>query len=252
MKTILTLHILLLLVAANKASADIYRYISKDGVECYTDAPVNRESVIVIHERRKSRKSVKKTKDGKYIKSPANKSFSKSISMNAKGILVSLPVEGVISSPVGLRYDPIDGMLRNHTGVDIAVPDGTPIKPVAPGIILYSGTRGGYGNLVIIEHEGGMTTLYAHNRANLVIRGDRVDKNTTIALSGSTGRSTGPHLHFEAWLDGQNITAQVLSEPGMVRKVPIEGTVVRKSRPMRKIIMADGTILLTNLPLVHP
>lgn len=240
------------MLAAGIAVADIYRYVSPDGVECYTDAPVNKGSVVVIREQRRSRKSAAnssgRTSDRAHVKA----SLTKSISLNTKGAFLSFPVEGVISSPVGLRSDPLDGVLKYHNGVDIAIPEGTPVKPVGSGVITYSGARGGYGNLVIVEHEGGMTTLYAHNRANLVSCGDRVDGNTIIAFSGSTGRSTGPHLHFEAWLDGQNITAEFLSGSSSAPKTSIARTVVRKSRPARKVIMADGTILLTNLPLVHP
>lgn len=244
--------IFLSLFAADSALADIYRHISQDGVECYTDAPVNRESVVVIRDQRRSRKSVNNSTGRKSAKTPGNSALSKSISLNTRGVLLAVPVEGVITSPVGYRSDPIDGLLKYHNGVDIAVPDGTPIKPVASGVITYSGPRGGFGNLVIVEHDGGMTTLYAHNRANLVSSGDYVNENTTIALSGSTGRSTGPHLHFEAWIEGQNITADFLSGSSSSPKFSIARTAIRKSRPARKVVMADGTILLTNLPLAHP
>jgi murein DD-endopeptidase MepM/ murein hydrolase activator NlpD len=148
--------------------------------------------------------------------------------------------------------DPIDGLLRNHNGVDIAIPEGTPVKPVAPGIITYSGTRSGYGNIVIVAHDNGMTTLYAHNRVNLAVTGQRVDAGGTIARTGSTGRSTGPHLHFEAWLDGENITSEFLDGVPAVGRHSLSRAVVRKKDNIRKMVMADGTILLTNLPLVHP
>jgi murein DD-endopeptidase MepM/ murein hydrolase activator NlpD len=97
-----------------------------------------------------------------------------------------------------------------------------------------------------------MTTLYAHNSVNLMASGNRVDKNSTIALSGSTGRSTGPHLHFEAWLEGQNITADFLADPASIQRYSGVKRTARKINAIRKVVMADGSIYLTNLPLVHP
>lgn len=115
---------------------------------------------------------------------------------------LSLPVSGRITSSFGLRIDPIDGKLRHHNGIDIAVAEGTPVKPVLSGKVIYSGWMGGYGNCVIVEHEKGIQTVYAHNSKNLVKTGDTVTSQTVIALSGSTGRTTGPHLHFEVRKDG--------------------------------------------------
>jgi len=106
--------------------------------------------------------------------------------------------------------------------------------------------------LVIVEHDNGMITLYAHNRVNLAATGQRVDNNGAIALTGSTGRSTGPHLHFEAWLDGENITSEFLEGVPRPGRRTFARTVGRKKDIIRKMVMADGTILLTNLPLVHP
>lgn len=116
-----------------------------------------------------------------------------------------LPVRGRITSRFGLRHDPIDGKLRHHNGIDIALPEGTPVCPIASGKVVFSGFSSGYGNCVIIEHDNGLTSLYAHNSVNLVKTGDVVDKNKIIALSGSTGKSTGPHLHFEVRKNGTAI-----------------------------------------------
>ncbi|MDD2336290.1 MAG: M23 family metallopeptidase [Geobacteraceae bacterium] len=143
-------------------------------------------------------------------------------------------------------------MLRNHKGVDIAIPEGTPIKPVSPGIVSFSGMRGGYGNIVIIGHGNGLTTLYAHNKVNVSEIGDRVDGNSTIALSGSTGRSTGPHLHFEAWLEGQNVTSEFLADPSSLQRSSTNKIPARKVSFIRKVVTSDGSIILTNLPLFHP
>ena len=107
------------------------------------------------------------------------------------------PVSGRVSSGYGLRHDPIDGRLHAHNGIDIAVPEGTPVMPAAGGKVVYSGYAAGYGNCIVIEHDNGLTSLYAHNSINYVKAGEVVDENKVIALSGSTGRSTGPHLHFE-------------------------------------------------------
>ncbi|MGC8795690.1 M23 family metallopeptidase [Thermodesulfovibrio sp.] len=116
---------------------------------------------------------------------------------------LSLPVSGRITSSFGLRIDPIDGKLRHHNGIDIAVPEGTPVKPVLSGKVVYSGWRGGYGNCVIVDHGNGIQTVYAHNSKNLVKTGDTVTPQSVVALSGSTGRTTGPHLHFEVHKDGK-------------------------------------------------
>lgn len=252
MKILSSLLLIIMFFATHEAAADVYRYISKDGVECYTDAPIHRKSVLIIREPRKLQKTAKKSSEKRFVKAGQNSPDVKNKILATKSRPSALPVNGIISSPVGLRYDPIDGLLRNHKGVDIAVAERTPVKPVAPGVITYSGVRGGYGNIVIIEHDRGMTTVYAHNSINLVSSGDRVDGNTTIALTGSTGRSTGPHLHFEAWLEGQNITAEFLDDPSRAQRVAPRNIAARKKSFIRKIVMADGTILLTNLPLIHP
>jgi murein DD-endopeptidase MepM/ murein hydrolase activator NlpD len=117
-------------------------------------------------------------------------------------VKLRFPAEGKITSRYGLRYDPIDGRLKHHNGVDIAMPEGSPIRSVAAGRVVFSGFSSGYGKTVIVEHENGLTSLYAHNSINLVKVGDVVDERKVIALSGSTGRSTGPHLHFELRKNG--------------------------------------------------
>ena len=109
----------------------------------------------------------------------------------------ALPVKGTVSSPPGWRQDPITGEARYHRGTDIAAPNGTPIQAVTSGRVVESGTKGGYGNAVVIESDDGRTMLYAHNLVNHVKVGDRVRQGEVIAQVGSTGRSTGPHVHFE-------------------------------------------------------
>ncbi len=110
-----------------------------------------------------------------------------------------LPVEGgVVTSKVGLRLDPFgSGRLVYHRGIDIAVPVGTPVRAVRPGRVAVAGNHGGYGIAVILEHDDGSRTLYGHNSLARVQPGEAVEAGTIIALSGNSGRSTGPHLHFE-------------------------------------------------------
>jgi len=114
-------------------------------------------------------------------------------------------VNGSKSSGFGFRTDPITGERLEHRGLDFSGPIGEPILALAGGIVTFSGKNSGYGNLVEIEHVDGLTTRYAHNQAILVESGARVKKGETIATLGSTGRSTGPHVHVEVRLDGSPI-----------------------------------------------
>jgi len=111
--------------------------------------------------------------------------------------LTDLPVSGIISSPEGWRRDPINGQTRYHAGTDIAAPAGTAIRAVAEGRVTESGPKGSYGNAVVIQTEDGRKMLYAHNKKNFVQTGDWVSRGEEIAEVGSTGRATGPHVHFE-------------------------------------------------------
>ncbi|MEM8604152.1 MAG: peptidoglycan DD-metalloendopeptidase family protein, partial [Cyanobacteria bacterium P01_H01_bin.121] len=115
------------------------------------------------------------------------------------------PVYGPISSVYGWREHPILGTSRLHAGIDFAVDYGTPITAAAPGEVIFAGWYGGYGNAVIIDHGGGITTLYAHASDLSVQEGDRVSAGLTVASVGSTGFSTGPHLHFEVRENGEPV-----------------------------------------------
>ena len=116
------------------------------------------------------------------------------------------PVEGGwISSAFGVRADPFHGHQSYHDGVDIASNLGSPVHAVGDGVVSHSGERAGYGLLVEVTHESGLITRYAHASAVLVRVGDRVQKGQAIGLVGTSGRSTGPHLHFEVVRNGVSV-----------------------------------------------
>jgi len=112
---------------------------------------------------------------------------------------------GYVSSGFGYRQDPFNGRRAFHEGVDIANSRGAPVKALASGVVTHSGDRPGYGLVVEINHGNGYTTRYAHTLSNLVKVGDKIEKGQEIALVGSSGRSTGPHLHFEILQNGRAI-----------------------------------------------
>jgi len=113
--------------------------------------------------------------------------------------------QGWISSGYGRRTDPFTGKKRFHRGIDFAGKAGSEVLAVAAGVVIESKWEKGYGNVVEIRHADGYITHYAHNRENLVKVGDRVEKGETIAIMGSTGRSSGPHVHFEVRRNGKII-----------------------------------------------
>ena len=113
--------------------------------------------------------------------------------------------DGWISSYYGYRTNPFTGGREWHPGVDIAGKMGEPVVAVAAGIVIYASKDGGYGNLVEINHGNGFVTRYGHNSKILVKVGQTVSKGQEISLMGSTGRSTGPHVHFEVWRSGVRV-----------------------------------------------
>ena len=112
---------------------------------------------------------------------------------------------GWISSYFGRRSDPFTGKSTSHRGVDFAGKAGADVIAVAAGVVTFSGPRHGYGNMVEISHGNGYVTRYAHNQRNLVAPGDQIQPGQIIALVGSTGRATGPNLHFEVWHQGRPV-----------------------------------------------
>ncbi len=115
------------------------------------------------------------------------------------------PINAPISSPFGWRIHPVLSTERFHGGIDFAVDYGTPVGATAAGVVIYGDWYGGYGNAIILDHGDGMTSLYAHNNELLVQEGQEVQAGQVIALTGSTGLSTGPHLHFEVRKDGEPV-----------------------------------------------
>lgn len=113
--------------------------------------------------------------------------------------------KGYVSSGYGVRSDPFHGRRTRHRGLDFAGPAGSDVIAVASGVVVSAGKKGAYGNLVDVEHGNGYVTRYAHNQALLVKPGDLVKKGQVIALLGSTGRSTAPHLHFEVLHEGRRV-----------------------------------------------
>lgn len=251
----------IILVSAGAARGDIYRFVTVDGVETFTDAPSNKDAKVVIREASKKRGTAQKVAKTRQPREMALGEIAE------KTVAASLtppqavtddhaeprlpPVGGAITSGVGMRIDPIDGKWRHHNGIDIAVPEGTPVRPAAAGTVVFSGERPGYGRTVLIEHNNGMITLYAHNSRLAVAPGQAVDADTVIALSGSTGRSTGPHLHFEAWQAGVNVTPAFM--PGNSMQPPMVRMAAHKPKAQfRKEILADGSLLFTNIPASVP
>ncbi len=113
--------------------------------------------------------------------------------------------QGRRSSGYGYRKDPVTGVQSVHRGVDFIAEEGAPIYAMADGVVTFSGSNGNYGNMVEIEHGSGYRTRYAHNTTNLVGVGELVEKNQMIATLGSTGRSTGAHLHLEVRYNGRAV-----------------------------------------------
>jgi murein DD-endopeptidase MepM/ murein hydrolase activator NlpD len=125
--------------------------------------------------------------------------------------LPSLPLRAPLirnleqTSPFGMRIDPFTGRYAMHTGIDLRDGIGTPVRSTAAGIVIFAGTSGGYGNMVEIDHGHGLTTRYGHLQSIIVHEGEHVSFGSFIGQLGSTGRSTGPHLHYEVRIDGEAV-----------------------------------------------
>jgi murein DD-endopeptidase MepM/ murein hydrolase activator NlpD len=122
---------------------------------------------------------------------------------------VPLPLSAPVSSSFGYRADPFSGARRFHAGVDIAAAYGREVPSAGAGEVVFSGSQGGYGNTVVVEHANGIRTRYAHLSSIQVEVGASVDAGTVVGRVGSSGRSTGPHLHFEVLQDGRPVNPAV-------------------------------------------
>ncbi len=239
-RLVLSIIMISAVAGGSECQADIYRLESDDEVVTFTDSPNDKRYQLVLKEQQPvSTKSGR----GKYLPGPRKqeKTPPQPLEQNS-ALFKTLPIQGIITSQTGFRNDPFDGRLKHHNGLDIAAPSGTPVKPVAPGMVIFSGWKSGYGNTVILEHADGMVTVYAHHSSNRVTEGASVDMNTVIALTGSTGRSTGPHLHFEAWQGGTNITPDFMPGSSTGR----HSTTLAEA-PINRFLQKDGTIIFTNL-----
>lgn len=116
---------------------------------------------------------------------------------------VGKPVDGWITSAYGHRISPFSGKRAMHYGVDIAARVGSPIYAPADGVVIFAGSKSGFGRFLMIAHDHGIVTKYGHNSELLVTMGEKIQRGDPIAAVGSTGQSTGPHLHYEIWVNGQ-------------------------------------------------
>jgi murein DD-endopeptidase MepM/ murein hydrolase activator NlpD len=118
---------------------------------------------------------------------------------------MGLPLEAPMTSAFGWRADPMTGTSRFHAGIDLGAAYGREVPTVAAGRVVFAGEQGGYGQTVVVEHAGGLRTRYAHLSAVCVQAGEKLAQGHVIGRVGQTGRSTGPHLHFEVSRDGQRL-----------------------------------------------
>jgi murein DD-endopeptidase MepM/ murein hydrolase activator NlpD len=119
-----------------------------------------------------------------------------------------IPVDGRFSSGFGMRVHPRTGRMQLHTGMDLSAQSGTPVYATADGVVSFSGWSRGNGNIVVIEHGHGFSTVYAHNSRNLAKVGQTVRRGQQISTAGSTGVSTGPHVHYEVWKNGKCVNPE--------------------------------------------
>ena len=151
------------------------------------------------------KKVVVVTSSSKYPTTPSSGFSTSRNTINKKvdlGMTFSRPVKGIVTSRFGARWG------STHTGTDIGAPTGTPIYAAASGTVIFSGWKGTLGKFIVVNHGNGIQTYYAHCSTLLVSKGDTVSAGQQIAKVGSTGRSTGPHLHFEIRLNGSALNPQ--------------------------------------------
>jgi murein DD-endopeptidase MepM/ murein hydrolase activator NlpD len=124
-------------------------------------------------------------------------------------------VPASVNSTFGWRMDPISGRPRFHNGIDIAAAYGSNVESAGAGRVVFAGVQGGYGDTIVIDHGAGRQTRYAHLSERLVASGDDVRAGQLIGRAGQSGRSTGPHLHFELLLNGRPVDPHTLFSAGL-------------------------------------
>ncbi len=144
-----------------------------------------------------------------------------------------------VSSGYGMRFHPVSGGVKPHLGVDFAAPTGTPVRAVGDGVVEFAGSQRGYGNLVVLNHRGGQSTAYAHLNRIHVRKGQRVEQGVLVGEVGSTGVSTGPHLHFEFRDNGVHKDPLTLARQG--EAVPVSTS----SRPTFNALAQRMSVELT-------
>lgn len=176
----------------------------------------------------------KDVRDPRFIRLAASLERMGSMERALQGIPSSLPAAVIsMSSDFGYRRDPFTGAAAMHAGIDFKGPIGTPVMAAADGVVSYAGVHSGYGNCVEITHANGLVTRYAHLSSFSVTLGQKVARGVQIARMGSSGRSTGPHLHFEVRLDGQAINPLKFLEanPNVLKVQAITGSTGRNAAP---------------------
>jgi murein DD-endopeptidase MepM/ murein hydrolase activator NlpD len=142
--------------------------------------------------------------NGKYTDTTLSADKLAALSRLVNVLPVSAPLTSYkIGSPFGVREDPLNGHSGFHTGIDLLAPYMSPVYATAPGVVTYSGYRDDYGKVVEIDHGNGISTRYAHLHRQTVSVGQRVAAHTQIGFLGSTGRATGPHVHYEVLVNGE-------------------------------------------------
>jgi len=157
-----------------------------------------------------------KTQAGAAVSRPALESSNKlpaseAVEFEREFSFPVLPVNAPISSGFGIRNDPFTGKAKFHKGIDIAAPAGTPVVSALPGKVISVGNDSGYGNTVLVEHDGGLRTRYGHLASINIKAGDMVTSEDMLGTVGSTGRSTGAHLHFEVIQNGKQVDPSQLA-----------------------------------------
>jgi murein DD-endopeptidase MepM/ murein hydrolase activator NlpD len=144
------------------------------------------------------------------------------------GVPSAWPVGGQVTSYFGMRASPTSGRWKMHPGMDISAPAGTAVEATAPGRVTFAGYRSGYGQTIVVDHGDSLKTLYAHLSRVHVARGELVEQNEVIGAVGSTGRTTGPHLHYEVRFRGRPVDPMCYSGAAPTRSREVQTTLTTR------------------------